>query len=58
MTKNKEMRYERPELKTLYETECAIGACTGGIGDIVPRCTGGVSAGTDCSGGTGFTPAP
>lgn len=54
MTKKDNMRYEKPELKTLFnDLEAAMGACAGGIGDST-LCSGGVSAKGVCSGGTGF----
>jgi hypothetical protein len=52
--KDKMMRYEKPEVKTLFnDLETAMGACAGGIGDST-LCSGGVSAKGTCSGGTGF----
>lgn len=49
-------RYEKPELKTLFnDLEAAVGACGAGIGDS-SRCGGGISPGAipTCVGGTSF----
>jgi len=50
MTKKDERtRYEKPELKTLFESEYAIGACSGGAIDA--DCGGGSTASQICGGG-------
>ena len=52
--KDKMMRYEKPELKTLFnDLETAMGACAGGIGDS-QSCSGGSGAKIIGSVGTGF----
>jgi hypothetical protein len=53
--KDKEIQYEKPELKTLFnDLQAAMGDCPGGIADS-GTCGGGTSPGV-CGGGTGFTP--
>lgn len=51
--KNQEKRYEKPELKTLFNNlRAAMGACLGGGGNTLGDCGGGGGAvGGSCGGG-------
>jgi hypothetical protein len=54
MTKKKEKRYEKPELKTLFnDLQAAAGACAPGGGDSVSCDTGGGPGGGPCTIGGG-----
>ena len=56
MTKKiKEKRYEKPELKTLFnDLQAAVGQCAAGINDSA-GCGGGIGPGpSTCVGGTSF----
>jgi hypothetical protein len=55
MTEKKEKRYEKPELKTLFnDLQAAVGQCNAGINDSA-GCGGGIGPGpATCGGGVSF----